>query len=653
VLAVLPTNGWLVYLNKLTKLETLHLNGTGVTAAGFVHLSDLPDLRWVSLFRCRVNDAGLVQLGNLTGLKMLKLNDNGITDEGIMHLAGLKNLTTLNLERTLVTNAGVAKLHKALPECRITATGFTAPETPRPEGTAKPENQDRGREQPVENRAFRKGRADTDAQVANLPDSTTNLTLWRDVTKAGFQEVRRMSNLQRLSIYSRDIGDEDLKLLAGHKNVRMLHLGSPSFTDGCFTHFKALPGLSELWFHRARITDVGLSHLKTLPGIRKLTIGHAPVTDAGMDVLKEFKNLKTIRLSDVPVSDVGLEKICQISGLQELALTQTNITDEGLKHLSKLTSLQDLMLLQAGLTNRGLEHVGKLTSLEHLAILKGNVTDEGLLYLKNLSKLRLLSLYNLPVSEKGVGELQKALPNCRIMGISPTARETAPLEGMAKPGTTGITRTPTTPMNGHREAPAARGQPQSQSDNRPNQVGEEVPKQTTLRSSETNSPERETSGSREQLRTLGIRLVLGEDGNRSRARYVAPVTDSKTLGLLSAVPGIRELDLVESGVTDEELEHLTDDAWITRIWLNDRQFTETAIPHLQGLPSLLALVLWDEGINDERLKLLSHLPKLESLMLSKTAITGEGQPFVGSTASTAFDPVQRAAKRLTCHRTWS
>lgn len=319
-------------------------------------------------------------------------------------------------KRGLFVTAGSVVVLLSILTLNSTHSAMADPAEPTPGGAVKPGQQDASRQQSRGMWTLSKDLAETDEQLVSLPDNTSTVTLGPGVTKTGFREIARMSNLRRLCIFSTDIDDEDLKILASHEKLRMIQLGSSTFTDGCFTYFKALPELWELWFYQARITDGGLSHLKELPGLRRLTIDRALITDAGMDVLKELRNLKMIRLSHVHISDAGLEKICHIDGVEALALTDTDITDEGLRHLSGLTSLRTLSLRQGGLTNKGLEYLGKVTSLKYMTIFNGDITSEGLVYLKDLHELRSLSLSILKsrVSEKAVAELQKALPNCKI-----------------------------------------------------------------------------------------------------------------------------------------------------------------------------------------------------------------------------------------------
>jgi hypothetical protein len=46
--------------------------------------------------------------------------------------------------------------------------------------------------------------------------------------------------------------------------------------------------------------------------------------------------------------------------------------------------------------------------------LGGEVTDAAIPHLKTLSKLKTLSLFGSKVTDDGVKELQKAIPNCKI-----------------------------------------------------------------------------------------------------------------------------------------------------------------------------------------------------------------------------------------------
>ena len=67
------------------------------------------------------------------------------------------------------------------------------------------------------------------------------------------------------------------------------------------------------------------------------------------------------------------------------------------------------------LTDAGLAHLKGLTNLQTLDLKGTQVSDAGLTHLKLLTNLQTLWLLGTQVSVAGVQELQKALPNCRII----------------------------------------------------------------------------------------------------------------------------------------------------------------------------------------------------------------------------------------------
>jgi hypothetical protein len=63
------------------------------------------------------------------------LSDTGITDRGMAHLCSLKELRWLTVERTHVTDAGVKRLQLAVPSCG--AVVHSAPRLERPEAATE------------------------------------------------------------------------------------------------------------------------------------------------------------------------------------------------------------------------------------------------------------------------------------------------------------------------------------------------------------------------------------------------------------------------------------------------------------------------------------------------------------------------------------
>ena len=92
-------------------------------------------------------------------------------------------------------------------------------------------------------------------------------------------------------------------------------------------------------------------------------------------------------------------------------------TDIGLKHYVKAldSEIADLFLFGWKLTDDGLVHLKALPNLQSLDLMEMQITDAGLVHLKELTNLQSLDLTGCEkITDSGVAELQKALPNCEI-----------------------------------------------------------------------------------------------------------------------------------------------------------------------------------------------------------------------------------------------
>uniref|UniRef100_A0A3Q0SV66 Si:ch73-173p19.1 n=1 Tax=Amphilophus citrinellus TaxID=61819 RepID=A0A3Q0SV66_AMPCI len=162
-------------LAAMSSLQTLNLDGTGVTEASLEHLATHPALTSLSLggisvvdgnhalqiislklshitlpgrhsvtdsglsFLSRltllseldltdytqVTDQGVSQLSTLTRLKKLSLSNTQVTDVGLSSLRGLQELQELCLDRTAVTSQGVADLIICLPHLQVLGLAST------------------------------------------------------------------------------------------------------------------------------------------------------------------------------------------------------------------------------------------------------------------------------------------------------------------------------------------------------------------------------------------------------------------------------------------------------------------------------------------------------------------------------------------------
>ena len=137
--------------------------------------------------------------------------------------------------------------------------------------------------------------------------------------------------------------------------------------------------------------------------------------DADMALLDDLPDLRQVMGCGCQVTDVGLEHLQGLSHLECVYLCNTQITGSGLEYLKYQSNLQLLDLSCTQINDAGLEHLGGLTNLRVLNLSDTHITNAGLPNLKMLTQLMELDCQNTQVTIDGVKDIQKVLPNCRII----------------------------------------------------------------------------------------------------------------------------------------------------------------------------------------------------------------------------------------------
>ncbi len=175
---------------------------------------------------------------------------------------------------------------------------------------------------------------------------------------------------------------------------RLTHvvLGDKAVAASALVAFKDCKHLTHLHLSGESVTDEGLANFKGCANLTFLNLhDNELVTNAGLAHLKDCKKLRSLDLSNASnVGDDGLAHFKDCTDLASLALYGTKATDAGLAHFEDCKNLRAADLNGLPITDAGLAHLAGLTALVHLDLTKTKVT------------------------EKGVGELKKALPQCKI-----------------------------------------------------------------------------------------------------------------------------------------------------------------------------------------------------------------------------------------------
>jgi Leucine Rich repeat len=107
-------------VEELHDLKFLSLERTAIGDAGVAHLAKLADLQSLSLAGTKVTDAGLVHLAGLSSLENLDLKGLAITDRGLAQLAPITGLKHVYVSRNGPTQAGIDSLEAAIPHLHVT-----------------------------------------------------------------------------------------------------------------------------------------------------------------------------------------------------------------------------------------------------------------------------------------------------------------------------------------------------------------------------------------------------------------------------------------------------------------------------------------------------------------------------------------------------
>lgn len=98
---------------QLTDLETLKLDGGGVSAEQVGALHRLMSLEHLRIRNCPVNDDGIVELVKLRNLRVLNLPQADFSDRALKMLANLPKLELLRFSSKQVTDAGIRYLENS------------------------------------------------------------------------------------------------------------------------------------------------------------------------------------------------------------------------------------------------------------------------------------------------------------------------------------------------------------------------------------------------------------------------------------------------------------------------------------------------------------------------------------------------------------
>jgi Leucine-rich repeat (LRR) protein len=145
----------------------------------------------------------------------------------------------------------------------------------------------------------------------------------------------------------------------------------------------------------------------------KLAIGKAASTDLSSLAALGPDTIQVLSLRGTGVNDGALRHVGQLSGLRVLDLSETKVTDAGISHLAGLRNLESLNLSPgelveegAGVGDAALKVIADLPNLRRLELRFTKATDQGVAELARIKSLKRLGLEGTAVTDAGVAHLQ-------------------------------------------------------------------------------------------------------------------------------------------------------------------------------------------------------------------------------------------------------
>ncbi len=396
-------------LAGLHYVEICDFSGTNISKNGLQHVRDLVPMV-IDLARTAITDDTFRQFAEGKDFREVSLGGMPISDTACQHLRPHSQLRSLNLAGTIVGDAGLKDL-------------------------------------------------------AEMP-SLRHLNLPKAGTAAGLIALQKLPNLQTLDLGGTELGNEVVEVLAGFKNLRLIHRLNGRLSDDAarqlqqalpntfIQHPAAIPSAAEASALRWAVANGGkahgyyadgfeskelvevpstpfLIHSLTMPDDAKLTGAenlrglHAISSltwpknaDAAADSIATLTSLHTFDSRDL--TEQGLAKLTTLKQMEQLHLYHCPISDEGFRHLSAFEYLFQLGLSGTPIGDAGLAHVGQVKSVWNLELSGcANLTSAGLKHLIGLPRLRHLVLAATAIDDTAVPHLAQ-MTSLRILYLEGT-----------------------------------------------------------------------------------------------------------------------------------------------------------------------------------------------------------------------------------------
>jgi hypothetical protein len=246
---------------------------------------------------------------------------------------------------------------------------------------------------------------------------TFDLEFLGPVSDENLRHLAGLRNLLSLKLNRSPVTDAGLRHLAGLTSLRILELSGLPVTAAGVRHLAGLAGLCELHLGWTQADDERVEALSGLPRLARLDLSGCPVTDRCLEHLTRLATLRTLSLSGTKIQGAGLALLERLGDLESLALDQLPVTDREASCLARLGKLQSLSLHGTRVGDRGAGWLAGLPNLEWLTLSDTRVGDDALRHLRACEELINVRLDGTRVTGAGLARLPKGLRVLSLTGV--------------------------------------------------------------------------------------------------------------------------------------------------------------------------------------------------------------------------------------------
>jgi hypothetical protein len=129
------------------------------------------------------------------------------------------------------------------------------------------------------------------------------------------------------------VTDNGLRDLRRLKQIEFLSLTGPAVNDDHMEYLSTLKRLHSLWLEDTDVTGDGLRHLAKLSDLDNLSLSRSAIDDNGMKSVGRLQHLRSLDLNGTRITDLGLKELSNLTKLRLLRVLDTDVTANGIRRL--------------------------------------------------------------------------------------------------------------------------------------------------------------------------------------------------------------------------------------------------------------------------------------------------------------------------------